>query len=149
MVADDRTGDELRKERDVEPHHHRAALRRYRAAVDVDDVREAVKREKGDPERQRQLQDADPGTPECGEKAVQIVGGETEVLERAEQREIDGDRDRDRRAPRHGATRATHEQPERIVERDRRHHDEHEGRLRPGVKEQARDQQDEIARPSR
>ena len=52
-VADDRSGDELRKEQQVQRRVHRALLRGRVAPVDVDDVRDGVEREERDADRQQ------------------------------------------------------------------------------------------------
>ena len=52
-VADDRAGDELREQQQVERRVDRALLRGRVAAVDVDDVRDRVEREERDADRQQ------------------------------------------------------------------------------------------------
>ena len=52
-VADDRAGDQLREEQQVERRVDRALLRRRVAAVDVDDVRDRVEGEERDADRQQ------------------------------------------------------------------------------------------------
>ena len=54
--ADDRPGDQLRKERDEEGEPEKAPLRRQIAAVNVDAVAEALERVEADPHRQEDLQ---------------------------------------------------------------------------------------------
>src|SRR3546814_2017663 len=54
---DDRPGDELREERDVEQEIDRRPRGRDGAAMDVDDVGDALEGEEGDADRQDDLQE--------------------------------------------------------------------------------------------
>ncbi len=55
LVADDRPGDQLRKEQQVQRRVDRALLRRRLAPVDVDDVGDRVERVEGDADRQQHV----------------------------------------------------------------------------------------------
>ena len=56
-VADDRSGDQLRKQQQVERRVHRALLRGRVAPRDVDDVRDRVEGEERDADRQQHARD--------------------------------------------------------------------------------------------
>ena len=106
-VADDRSGDQLRKQQQVQRRVHRALLRRRVAAVDVDDVGDGVEREERDADRQQHARHVERLDAEDAEQRVDVVGEEVGVLEDAEHGEVDGDGEREpasRRRPR--ATRA-------------------------------------------
>jgi hypothetical protein len=145
VVADDRSGDELREERDVQAEVDRVPERLHLGPVDVDQIRERVEREEGDAEREVHRGKGHGAHPERGEPDVQVVDQEVGVLEGDEQAEVGGDggaqhpllpgRDLERPA-------------EQIVDGNRADHHEGERRLAPRVEEQARDEQEGVPRAS-
>ena len=94
--ADDRTGHEVREERDVDrevEEVHRLDL----APVDVDDVAHRLEREERDADRQRDAEDLGIDVdPDVGERVACRHLEELRVLEVAEQPEVAGDRDDER-----------------------------------------------------
>jgi hypothetical protein len=81
VVADDRTGDELRKHRDVDRDLEQAAVRRG-AAMNVHEVRERVKGEERNAERQFEAGQREGLT----DDSVEGANGELGVVEHAEDR---------------------------------------------------------------
>jgi hypothetical protein len=81
VVADDWTGDELRKHRDVDRDLEQAAVRRG-AAMNVDEVRERVKGEERNAERQCEAEQREGLT----DDSVEGANGELGVFEHAEDR---------------------------------------------------------------
>ena len=96
LVADDRAGDELGKERNVERHVDRIAVGAEASPVDVDDVAEAVEGEERDAERQLDVGLAEVVAERLQERG-EIGGDEIGVFEQAEHEKVD--RRRRGRAP--------------------------------------------------
>ncbi len=87
--AHDRPGDELREKRHVQRHVERLAAHRDIAAIHIHDIRDAVKREKADADRQQDFKKRQ--LVREAERARQLVGAEhkkIEILEDAEQRQM-------------------------------------------------------------
>ena len=145
LIADDGAGDQLREERDVGSEVQQIFLCFDFTAVDVDCVAHCLERIERDPDRQRQVRLREV----CSEQAVQRSDQKITVFEDAEQAEVAAERDQQRDArlvPRRcllcaevfdGAAAA-------VVEQGRKDHQHDVDRFAPGVKQQARQQQDEI-----
>ena len=89
-IADDRPGDELRKEQQVERRVDRALLRGRVTAVDVDHVGNRVEGIERDADREQHLGTANGRHVQRGQQRVDVVGEEVGVLEDAEHGEVDG-----------------------------------------------------------
>ena len=84
--AHDRPGHQLREERHVERHVERVAAHLDIAAIDVGHVRDAVKREERDPDRQQDLEERQLVVqPEAARQLVRAQHEKVEILEDAEQ----------------------------------------------------------------
>ena len=143
-VADDRAGDELRKEQQIERGVHGALLRRGIAAVDVDDVRDGVEGEERDADRQQHARHDDRRHAEDQEQRVDVVGEEVRVLEDAEHDEVDRDGEREALFRRRRAVGAVDRDRHPVVERDRPEHQPREGAAALRVEDDARDEQQPV-----
>ena len=118
--ADDRSGDQMREEREVGGELPEAG-RREVAAIDVDDVADRHEREEGDPDREddraRLERDVDP---ERGEQVVRRRDEEVVVLEVAEQGEVPGERSDEEPLPRAGVPAGMDREGEDLVPRGSR-----------------------------
>ena len=141
VIADDRAGDELRKHRDVDRDLKQVAVGRC-AAMHVDQVRDRVKGEERDAERQREAGQRERGTGDRVHRAEDKVG----VLEQAEGGEVRRHREcRDEAAP--VALRGTDHQGRCVVEDDLAGEQQDEDRLAPGVEQKrGRDENDVLRR---
>ena len=83
-IADDRPGDQLREERDVEQELCKRALRRNIAAPDVDRIGKRLKGIEGDANGQRDLRDGDGRA----ENRVQVLHEKARVFEYRQTAEI-------------------------------------------------------------
>ena len=94
--ADDRPGDQVGKERLQDRDVHERGRARL-AAVDVDDVRDRLEGEERDADRQDDLDDRE-RRPEADavKKGVEFVDEEAEVLEGAQKRQVERDREDER-----------------------------------------------------
>ena len=142
VVADDGARDELREEGDVEPEIEHTALHLGLAAVHVDAVAHGLEGKEGDADGERDLRHSQL-RPEQG---VEVLHGKAEVFEMEEDAEVENDREHE---PKPFAPRARLDETEGVVDRDGQQHQEDIDRLAPGVEEQARDQEKEVARPGR
>ena len=135
LIAHDGAGDELREEADVHQQVEKVALQGNLAAVEVDDIRQDLKRVKADADRQR---DAGVRQAEKRERPEQ----EAEVFEHDEVAEDDDDR-RDQRGLFRARPRLKmHDGKAAAVGHERHEHHEHDHlRLAPGVEDQRRDEQ--------
>ena len=142
LVADDRAGDELRKERDVERDVDRIAVGAEAAPVDVDDVGQAVEGEERDAERQLDVGLAEVVAERLQERG-EIGGDEVRVFEDAEHEEIAGDREAERPLPARAGV-AVDDDRRDIVEGDGEQEDQQEARLAPGVEDEREQQRDDV-----
>ena len=140
--ARDGTGEQIRKEGHVdgEVEGRRGG---QLTAIDVDHVREHAEDEERDAHRQDDLQQRQRSPePECREHPIEIHGEEVEVLEGAQRRDIDDDREgepaprRPGAAPRPGP-RDLH--AESLIEDRRSHEEQHEAPVPPAVEHVAGD----------
>ena len=130
-VPDDRAGDQLRKEQQVQRGVHRALLRDRVAAVDVDDVRDRVEGEERDADRQQHARHDDRLHAQRQEQRVDVVGEEVRVLEDAEDDEIRRDREGEQRPGAARVAPAIDGDRDRVVEGNRRQHQPGERARRP------------------
>ena len=144
-VADDRPCDQVREEGDEERVAQRVALGRQVAAVHVDRVRDSLERVEADADRQddpveERVQAGEALRRDHSDEARQVPADERRVLERAEQGEQRGDRERE-----HGpAAVALEHTAADVPDRRRGGHQEREPPLRIRVEDVARnDDQDE------
>ena len=144
-VTDDRSGNQLRKEQQVERGMDGALLRRRVAAMDVDDVRDGVEGEEGDADRQQHPRHDDRPDAQSQEERVDVVGEEVRVFEHAEDREVHGDRQGEPAAGSRRSLGAMHRDRHPVVERDRSQHQPRERAAALGVEDDARDQQEPVA----
>ena len=113
--ADDRPGDELREEGDVEEDVERRLLGRDFAAIDVDHIRDAVEGEEGDADREQDLQERQVAfEPDLSEQIGQRLHEEAEIFEEGEDDEIEHNGDDDKLAS-SPVTLGDREQPPRRV----------------------------------
>ncbi len=94
VVADDRSGNELWKERDVTREIDERSNRRGRTAIDVDGVTERMKCVERDPDRQRDRKQSHRTGAEPAEHVVQVDLEEQEILEEPERAQAHHDRAR-------------------------------------------------------
>ena len=147
--ADDRPGDQLRKEQDVEREIGQPALGAGLALVDVDHVRDCVEREERDAERQRDGADRDRRDAQCRRDRIDVGEGEIPVLEHGERREVRGDRGAEPAPARAGVGGAADGETETPV-RQHRADDQHDVRaFAPDVEREARHQQHRVLRAVR
>ena len=142
VITDDRSGDKLREHRDIDRDREQAAVGRDPAAMDVDQIRDRVKREERNAERQREA-----GQRERirADERVDRPDGEVGVFEQSEQREIGGDTERGRElAP--AALRRADRQRGAVVHHDLAGEQQDETRLAPGVEQQRSKQQNDVLR---
>ncbi len=144
-IPDDRAGDELREQQQVQRGVHRTLLRDRVAAVDVDDVRDRVEGVERDPDRQQHARDDDRVGAERQEQGVDVVGEEVRVLEDAEDDEIDGDGEGEHRLRAVAGARPIDSDPHPVVERDRGEHQPREGAAALGVEDHAGDEEERVA----
>ena len=97
--ANDRTGDQLRKQQDVECERRNPALRLRFARVHVHDIRDRVERKKRDAERQRNRTERERTEREDRRDRVDVRDGEVRVFEDRERGQVAGDRERETPPP--------------------------------------------------
>ena len=141
-VADDRSGDELREERDVGAEGDVILLRVGVEPVHVDHVGERLERIERDPDGERHVHGAhsDPG------QRREDGHGEIPVFEKSEDEEIHRDRRRQVRL-RAAAVRLPvlpDEPPEDIIDGHRREHEEDVQRLAPAVEDETDGEQHRV-----
>ena len=142
VIADDRSGDQLRKHRDVDRDFEQAAVRLHLAAIHIDEIRDRMEGEERNAERQR---DARQRESVAAERGIERADREVGVLEDAEQREIGRDAGRNCEPPPLSLRRAD-QQREAVIEHDLEGQQQHEARLAPGVEQQRRREQDDVLR---
>jgi hypothetical protein len=141
VVADDWTGDELRKHRDVDRDLEQAAVRRG-AAMNVDEVRERVKGEERNAERQFEAGQREGLT----DDSVEGANGELGVFENGEDCEVRRDSDSRGKTP-PTALCAADQQGRCVVEDDLAGEQQNKDRLTPRVERQRyRDENDVLRR---
>ena len=145
-VADDRSGDELRKQQQVERRVHRALLRRRVAPVDVDDVRDGVEGEERDADRQQHARHGDRlrRARRCS-SALTLSAKKLAYLNtpRTTRLTVTANAEPARRGGR--AVDAVDADRHPVVERDRAEHQPGERAAALGVEDDARDQQQPVA----
>ena len=143
-VADDRSGDELREEQQIERGMHRALLRRGVAPVDVDDVGNGVERIERDADRQQHVRKRQRLRAERGGHGVDVVGKEVRVLEDAQHHQVHRDRHAEHapRVPR--GARAVDGNGHPVVEGDRGEHQPGERSAAFRVEDDAGDEQQPV-----
>ena len=147
VILDDRAGQELWKEEHVKRVERDAPRRRRDAAMDIDEIGDLFKNNKGDADGQRDLGNAQPAEIKRAEQSVEIHGEKAGVFIIDEDADIGEDAELQpvRPRPRPLAKRENSPRDEKI-ERDRGEDDEHEDRLAPSVKNDAGEQQHERPR---
>ena len=138
-VAHDGTGDELREKGDVERELERVALHRGVAAVDVDDVAQALKGEERDADGQRHLRHRNDR-----QQGVEHLAEEARVLEPAQQRKPQHHGKRHAEPPRPRAVRRSRQQPAGVVDGDGEQHEQQKFRPAAGIERQRKGQQDKV-----
>ena len=149
LVADDRPGDQLREEHDVQPEAAQPLHRLHFLPPHVRDVRQRVEGEKRDPQRKMNFGQRQPRHVNGRQQNIQISHQKRGVFERREQDEI-GDHPRDDRAPGPLAfPRLFDPSPDEIIDADRTQNDKRGPPLAQCVKKNARPEQDKILSRSR
>ena len=144
-VADDRAGDQLREQQQVERGVHRALLRGRVAPRDVDDVRDRVEGEERDADRQQHARHGERLDVRQQQQRVDVVGEEVRVLEDAEDDEVDRDGEREPARRGRRAVGAVDRDRHPVVERDRAEHQPGERAAALRVEDDARRQQQPVA----
>jgi hypothetical protein len=142
--ADDRAGDDVGEEAQVQPDVDR--LRgRQQAAVDVDGVGDGLEDDEADADRQRDRRERQ-RQPEADlvEQRVGLLCEEPVVLEDAERREVQRDRDADDEAPAALVLRAVHELRRGLVAERHAGEQHAELRARRAVEEVARGEHERL-----
>ena len=139
-VAHDGTGDELRKEGDIERELERVALHRGVAAVHVNDVAQALKGEEGDADGQRHLRHRNDR-----QQSVEHLAEEARVLEPAQQRKPQHHGKRHAEPPRPWAVRRSRQQPAGVVDGNGEQHEQQKFRPAAGIERQRKGQQDKVS----
>ena len=93
-VANDRTGDEVRKKRDEAGVVEVTPRRRGHSAVDVDHVRHKLERIEADTHRQYYRENGDAAPAESPDQVISNLGEKTGVLESGGEARVDGERKR-------------------------------------------------------
>ena len=141
LVADDRAGDALVEQRRVEQHVPVAALGVGVAAVDVDDVGHQLEGIERNADRQRDARDEVGDRPE--DRADQRG-----VFEKADERDIHRDRDRQPHPGRLDIGRVVDAQGAVPARQRHEHQQQNILRLSPRVKDQREDQQGDVLAPA-
>ena len=145
LVTDNGPGDELGEQGDVEGQVEGVTLGACGFSIDIDDVGHGLKGEKGNADgKVAPFQHEGCGTEEAQE-IVEVVDEEGAVLVEGEELEIDQNAEYQGEAGILGAPCAIDPESEAVVERDGAQHDEHKGRLTPGIEKKACGQQPIIA----
>ena len=152
VEANDRPGDQLREERDVEGEIKRRHKVAGRAAVDVDEIAQRVEREERDADGQ---EDIGPGhRREARPREARVPRRDTQVrvLEPAQERDVDDDAEC-QQALRGGGFApvdpALQLRPDHVVRRDGGQQGQDEGARTPGIEAEAREHQQSVAHPTR
>ena len=133
--ADDRSGDQVREEGQVDREVERGD-RLLLTAVDVDDVGDGAEQEERDADRERDLDEQGRGRqPERAQQRDERVDEESVVLEEAEQREVEGDPDDHPGASCPVAARTVHARREHVVADRAGEQQEHEPPVPPAVEQ--------------
>ncbi len=139
VVAHDRPGHQLREHRHVAHEVAEAPHRRRHAAVDVDGVAQGLEGVEGDAHGQHDLGPLEGRDAEAGEDLIQRVDAEVDVLEVAQDPQVDDRRHRD---PPAGAAPqlaiADDRPPAGVVDHRRHQHQDHEVGTPPAVEDVAR-----------
>ena len=146
-VADDRPGDELRKEQQVERRVHRALLRRRVAAVDVDDVRDGVEGEERDADRQQHARHVERRRRRRRQSsALTLSAKKLAYLKTPRTTRLTATANASQRLrARRRAARAIDRDRHPVVERDRAEHQPGERAAALGVEDDAGDEQQPVA----
>ena len=138
MILDDRAGDELREEGDIEQELEEVPRPRFRIPVGVDHIAQTLEGEEADADGQQ-----DPGHGEGGAKrGVEVVQDKIGVLEDAEDAEVEHDGYGEHRF---AAREATGQQYARqIVDQHRGEKQRHVLQLPEGVEHQAREREQQV-----
>jgi hypothetical protein len=139
--ADDRSGDQLRKEQDVEREVGKPPLRIRILLVHVDHVRDRVKREKGDAERQMDRRERDRRDSQERHDRVDVGNREVRVLEDRQCGQVRGHAG-DKPTLARGRVAGTADcEPEPPVGENRGEHERNEQSFTPDVENKTCDQQ--------
>ena len=139
-VADDRAGDQLRKQQQIQRGVDGTLLRRCIPAVDVHDVRDGVEGEKRDADGQQEPRHDERLRMEREKQRVDVVGEKVGVLEDAEDDQVGRDRESE---PGSGAAHG-HGDCHPVVEGDRREHQPGERAAALRVEDHAGDEQQPV-----
>ena len=142
LVANDRPGDQLRKEGDIESDIDGIAVGSEPPPVDVDDVREAMEGEEGDAERQGDIGLRHHNS-ERPEQRREIAGDEIRIFEQRKDEKVARHRD-GKRHPARRALSAIDDQRRKKVEDDREQKDQDEARFSPGVEKEREQERDDV-----
>ena len=141
-IAHDRSGDQLREQRDIGAEGDKVPLRRTCAAKHIDHIGHALERVKRNADWQC---DGKIRQKRKRRQPLQRENGRRRIFEKAEQQHIDGNAEHEHGfAPILVRVKVPEQPPGKVVEQDRRGHQQQIDRLAPGVKHQARRKQHRV-----
>ena len=143
-VAYDWTGNQLRKKGLVERKIEKIALHRDISAAQIDQVRHRLERKKGNPDWKVHMGHVDRRNPERDQRDIQVFDQEICVLEDGKREQVADDAQDKYRPSACLSAPAVQRHTDAVVEQNRTQHDQHEQLFFPGVKQQARRQQNGI-----
>lgn len=141
LIAHDRPRDDLRKERDVEPHRQHALLRLRPAVIDIEKIREQLERKKGNADGQCDMD----GRKILMQQQPQLRGRERQILENEQQAHVEHDARRQNALLLPARRRSFHRAPAGPADRDGKNHEPNEERLSPRIEKQTGHEQAPIA----
>ncbi len=144
-VADDRSRDELRKQKEIERGLDRALLRVRVTAIDVYDVRNRVKGEERDPDWKNQMGHGVRAQPKAGPDDIHGLDKERRVLEDPQHQQIGAHGEGEQRARQTGSIEPMDPDRHRVVEDDRRRQEVREASAALRVEQDACRQQQRVA----
>lgn len=145
VIPHDWSRDELWEKRDIEPHGQHTALRLCLAVVDVEKIRQQLKREKRDANRQHDGDDRKVTM----QQETKLRHHEGQVLEDKEQTDMEHDADCQRAPLSCICLCSLNAQTDVPPHNNGQNHQPDKHRLTPGIKDQTGQQQEVIAEPPR
>jgi len=148
VVPDDRTGDQLREQRNKQREVERVLQGGAAASSHIDDVAHRLEREKRNTDRERDAVPRDLADPKCPAHRVELGDTEVGVFEPAEDGDVGNDR------PRHDSLSALGvagvqcrlcRESAQIVDADTQHEDQQKAPATPCIKDDACSEKDIVA----
>ena len=147
MILEDRPGEQLGEEENVEQVGSEVRRRAAQPAAGVHEVGDLLEHDEGDADRQQDLRDNQGWHVQSGEQCVQIGDEEARVLVMDQDAEVGEDAGGEQQAREPGAGPARDGAGEGVIERRGGEHDRDEERLRPEIEKEAGEEDDAAARP--